>query len=330
MFKVSQSKINTARRCMKAYQYKYIEKLKKKAKARPLQFGTLVHEMVEAHAEGKDPFKKLAEISKINQKLFREEVEMYGEIVQDVTYIMTAYFDYWEGQPKSTLVYLPHNKKKAEHSFEVMIDKDILATGKIDAVAKSRKMNWLVEHKSHKTFPGLDERWRNMQSAVYVRFIEMLGWWDVEGTVWDYIRSKPPTRPQLLKAGTLSTKALDSLPQVVRDVLKANKLKEKDYAELIDSQEANVSTWFQRVYTPTKKPVVDSLFQDFVVSAKQLRDTNFDKPVPRSIGKHCGWCDFEAVCRAELQGSDSEYVKEREYAVRKNEVEETREEAARD
>jgi hypothetical protein len=129
----------------------------------------------------------------------------------------------------------------------------------------------------------------------------------------------------LLKNGTLSTRELDSLPQVVEDTLKQYKLNPKKYGELIDAQRRNMSSYFQRIFTPIKKAVVDNLYQDFISSARQLMDINFKKGVPRSIGKHCDWCEFEPLCRAALQGSDEDFVKEREYVVRKNEdvVEET-------
>jgi hypothetical protein len=327
MFRVSQSKINTGRRCLQAFKYKYHDRLRRKAKARPLQFGSIMHELIEVHVEGKDPFKKLDEIAKQNVRLFREEREAYGEIVADAGYIMRGYLEHWKKDP---LVMLPHDGKKAEIEFEIELTTDIVATGKLDGVAKSRKMNWLVEHKNNKQFPDADHRWRNLQSAVYIRFIEMLGWWSLEGTLWDYIRSKPPTRPELLKSGKLSEKRLDSLPQVVIDTIKKHKLNPRDYKDLIDSQTLNMSTWYQRVYTPTKKAVVDNLVRDFTLSARHLRDTNFDKPVPRSIDKHCTWCEFEPLCRAALQGSDEDYVKEHEYVIRKDEAKETTEEETRD
>lgn len=319
MFKISQSKINVARKCLKAYQYKYIDKLKRRAKARPLQFGSIVHSMLEAHIDGKNPFEILDQIEQDNKRLFREEREMYGDIVNDARHIMQGYIDYWRKDP---IVYLSHGKKKSEHEFEIELTNDISVKGKVDAVARAKKMNWLVEHKTHKVFPNADHRWRNLQSAVYIRFIEMLGWWSIEGTLWDYIRSKPPTRPQMLKSGELSSRELDSLPHVVIDTLKQHKLNPKNYAELIDKVERSQSNWYQRIFTPTKKAVVDSLVRDFTISARQLRDVNFDKPVPRSIGRHCDYCEFEQLCRAALQGSDEDYVREKEYVVKENETEE--------
>jgi hypothetical protein len=287
--------------------------LRRKVKARPLQFGSIMHSMLEANAEGKDPFSVLEKIEFKNKRLFREEREMYGEIIADARYIMQGYLTYWKKDP---LIYLARKDRKSEFEFEVELTNDIVATGKIDGAVKAKKMNWLIEHKNHKSFPNADHRWRNLQTAVYIRFIEMLGWWSLEGTLWDYIRSKPPTRPQLLKSGELSSRELDSLPQVVHDTLIKHKLNPRDYAELIDSQTKRMSTWYERIYTPTKKEVVNALVKDFLITAKQLRDTDFDKPVPRTIGKHCDWCEFEPLCRAVLQGSDEDYVREHEYEAK--------------
>ena len=323
MFKVSQSKINTARRCLKAYDYKYIQRLKKRVKARPLQFGSIVHDMMEAQAGGHDPLKLLDKIAQDNKKLFREEREVYGEIIDDIRYIWQAYNEYYAKEP---LQYLKHGKQRAEHQFAIEIDRDIIATGKIDAAIEAKRMEWLLEHKTHKQFPNQDHRWRNLQSSVYIRFVDMLGWWDLEGTMWNYIRSKAPTRPQLLKSGEMSTRELDSLPQVVIDTLKQHKKNPKKYADLIDAQRRNMSTYFQRIFTPVKKAVVDNLYKDFVSSARQLMDINFRKGVPRSIGRHCDWCEFELLCRAALQGSDEAFVKEREYVIKKNEDQEIVEE----
>ena len=68
--KVSQSKVKMWRQCKFAYHCKHVEKLRKKTKSRPLTFGTLVHEMLEAHANGDDPFDQLNKASVINAKLF--------------------------------------------------------------------------------------------------------------------------------------------------------------------------------------------------------------------------------------------------------------------
>lgn len=311
MIKVSQSKVNTWRKCQYAYQLQYEENLAKKAAPRPLKFGSIVHKMVEAESHGDDAFKVLDKIAADNKQLFLEEREMYGNIVKDLRYIMQAYFRYWHNSP---LMYLPRGKQFAEHPFEIKLDKDILCKGTIDAVVRAKKMNWLAEHKTHKNFPNTDHRWRNLQSSVYIRIMEMMGWWRVEGTLWDYVRSKPPTRPQVLKSGEISSRSIESLPQVIIDTCKEHGVKPPP--ELIDQQTRNMSSWFERIYTPIKKNVVDEVFADFLETARQIVHTR--KPSrgrPKSIGRHCDWCQFEDICRAELQGSDAGFIKEHHYTI---------------
>lgn len=307
---ISQSKINTWRQCQKKFQYQYEENLQQKRKARPLKFGSIVHKLAEADAKGEDPFEVLAEVLKKDEKLFREEREMYGDIEADVGYIMRAYFKYWQREP---LNFLPKNGHYAEIPFEVPITKEITCKGTIDGIVRAKKMNWLAEHKSHKNFPNTDHRWRNLQSAVYIRIIEMLGWWKLDGTLWDYIRSKPPTRPQLLKSGGLSDRAIDTLPEVIIDTAKAAGLKPIAYQKLVDESRLKLNSWFERVYTPVKKQVVDQVFQDFITTAREIADSQGAKDRPREFGKHCDWCSFEMLCRARMQGLDEDFIKEHEY-----------------
>lgn len=311
LFKVSQSKVKAWRHCRRQYQYKHIEKIQRRRRPRPFAFGTLIHKMKERLSQGGSPFEVLRELPAQDVRLFKEEREYYGDIITDCKYVMQAYLDYWKDSP---LIYLKRNSRTAEFPFELKYPKeDILIKGTIDAATSHRKMTWLTEHKNHGKIPNDDERWRSIQSAVYIAVSDLLGWWSFEGTCWDYIRSKPPSRPKLLKSGEISERQLDSLPQVVIDEIKNKKLNPRDYTKLIDQQRQNMSTWFQRVYTPIKKKVINNLWNDFITTSVEMRDTNMDKPQPRTIGRHCSWCEFELLCRASLQGLDEEFVKETQY-----------------
>lgn len=327
LFKISQSKVSKWRQCRQAYHYAHVEKIAPKRKARPLKFGSIVHDMIDADINGKNPFKKLQEVGKTNKKLFEAEREMYGEIIKDVSYIMTEYFEYWDARPE-TIDYVSVNKFKCEIPFEVEIDKgNILAKGRIDAVGKAKKLKWLVEHKSHKTFPKPENRWRNLQSVFYIRVVDMMGWGQLDGTCWDYIRSKPPTRPTILKSGDLSRAALDSLPSVVKDVLRANKLKADDYEDVLKQQRENRANWFQRVFTPVSKDIIEPVMQDLIDTSREMADLH-GKSRTKTFGRHCEWCSYAKLCAAELQGHDVDFVKEKEYEF--NEYEAEKEELVED
>lgn len=310
--KVSQSKAKVWRKCHRAYRFKYIEKLKKKVKSRPLVFGTLIHQMIEADANGDDPFEVLENINLEDQKLFRAEKEMYGELIEDVRCIMEDYFDHWEGHTKA-LQYLRKNKRSAEHEFEIDLGDDIIFTGKIDAAAKSRGMKWLVEHKSFNRVPNEDDRWKSVQSSVYMKASEIMGWWTgIEGMLWDYVHSKPPAIPNLLQSGKVSEAKLNSLPSRVEAFLVTQGAKPKDYPKLMSQVKENRDRYFFRVYTPLNSRVVEDTWQDFLTTAAEIRDFGHIRK-DRNPDRHCSWCDFEKLCRAEVLGLDMDFIKEREY-----------------
>lgn len=311
LFKVSQSKVRQWRECRRKFFYAHVMNIQRKRLPRPLAFGSISHKMKEQLAQGEDPFTVLEEIPRQDLEAYEDEPERYGDIINDLRFIYEAYIDYWRDRQ---LVYLKHDGKIAEFPFQIELPKTgILVKGTIDAVTKYRKMNWLTEHKNHKSIPNDDDRWRSLQSVVYIRILQMLGWWkDIEGTCWDYIRSRPPARPQLLKDRSISQRKIDTLPNVVRVVLRDYK-KVPGYKQLIDAATLNMPTWFQRIYTPIKTKVLDQVWRDFITTAKEMRDADIIKPPVRTIGRHCSWCQFEAICRASLTGGDEDFIIEHEY-----------------
>lgn len=322
LFRTSHAKVKVWRKCRQAAWYRYIEKLKKRTVARPLQFGRMVHEMIEADANGLDPMKHLAKISKRDDKMFRSQREEYGDLVNDVRIIMSEYFDYWEDHPDKNkrVRYIEVKGKSSEFTFEVEVAKNILAICKVDNFAETpNKLRWLTEHKSGKAMLSEDHRWRNLQSAVYIKVNDMAGLKPLDGTLWDFIRSKPPSAPQFLKTGELSARGLDTLPTKVFEALKEAKKKpgDKKYQLLIKLAERNRSTYFQRVFNPVKKDMVEFLFKSFVNTSQEMAEQLEDpKAISMNIDRHCDWCDFESLCRARLQGLDYDFVKKREFEVR--------------
>lgn len=289
-------------------------------------FGRLVHRMIEAHAQEEDPFAVLKDIGIENEKLFTAEKEMYGEIVEDLRIIMTDYFDFWK---TDSLRLIPAKSEDgeyrfAEHEFAIdmgeltkRVGKGLIAfKGQVDGLGKTANgLRWLVEHKTHeKAPPSEDHRWRNLQSVVYFKAIRYLGWLkNPDGVAWNYIKTHPPSEPQLLKDGSrLSVKEITTLPSVVLNVLKRHGLSEESHALLMERAEASRREYFQRVYTPINHTVVDNIFSGFVDSAIEMQE-NHGRKKDMNLGRHCEWCEYEPICRAELTGSDVDWVKEKEF-----------------
>ena len=315
---INQSRVKAWRECHQRHYYRYVLKQVRKKMKRPLVFGKAVHEIIEAHANGMDPMVKIEEIASKNRKMFAREIEVFGDIVGDLRYIMTEYFDYWHSH-ENKLKYTAINGKNSELTFEIEIESGLLWKGTIDAAGKYRvKLNALVEHKTMKKEWSEDERWRNMQSATYRRAMKMMGWPVPDGILWDYILSKPPTRPKLTSTGKLSTREIVTLPSVVDDFRREKGYKKAELAELYAAAEKNLDRYFTRVFTPANDAVEERIFADFMETAYEIAEFG-DRKQAKNIGKHCGWCDYEPLCRTELTGGDVDYMLKREYQLETDE-----------
>jgi len=320
-YRVSQSKVNTYRRCRRAYHYRYVEELRRKRKSRPLQFGTMVHKALEFHFNGDDALTYFDLLREDEEaiSLFRREHAEYGDILTDTEDIITDYLGYWD---YDDIRPIRKAGRGAEHSFEIELMPDIIWNGKMDAIGKTpNRLRWLIEHKTYSRRPSDDDRWRNLQSVTYFRANDILGWPPFDGCMWDYIKSKPPAAPGILKDGTLSSKKIDTLPSTVQRVIDNHEGELGRVEALMSMAEKNRSQYFQRIYTPVNKQVVDRVFDDFEKTIIEMAE-NHGKHASMTIDRHCSWCDYEPLCRAKMQGLDYDYIKEREYTHGSNKEEE--------
>jgi len=311
---VSQSKVKTWRRCRRAYHNKFVLGLQKKLRKRPFMFGGIVHEICEADLEREDWQEVLEKIELDNKKLFKREIEMYGEIISDIRFIMTDYFDYWDGHPNAFKP-IKHNGRRSEHEFRIELEDGLWFTGKIDTVGRAKGMRWVVEHKTFSRMPSEDDRWKSVQAAVYFRALEEIGFDTIDGVLWDYISSKPPSVPgELTSTGKLSQKKIDSVPSKVAWWLKENGYKRKDYAKLIEDTEANRSNRFIRLFSPVKPQVVQMIWDDFCDTAREIADQH-GKKKDMNIERHCSWCDYRELCKAEMTGADVDWLINRDFQI---------------
>src|SRR5688500_3321610 len=298
---VGQSKVNTWRRCKQEYQYKYVENLQRKSTKRPFFFGKIVHRMIEERAEKRDPMAILDDVVKsiAKMKVFDTEKQEMLETVEDARLIMSDYFDYW---PAGEFKLIPQDDENGEtryteHEFALNIGDGIVFKGQIDGIVKTpNKLRWVMENKSFTHLPSEDHRWRNLQTVVYARAIEMLGWVKrVDGVMLNYIKSKPPTVPHQNKDGRLSKAHIVTLPRVWQSRIQELGLNPDDYSEQLAIAVSSRDEYFQHIYTPINRTVADNIWTGFVASAVEMRD-NHGRRDEMNLGRHCEWCDYESVC----------------------------------
>jgi hypothetical protein len=253
-----------------------------------------------------------------------EEREIYGDLVEDMKRIYEGYERFYADE-----------KLKVQASEEFVatdIANDIRFIGYIDKrVIDSQGRLWIMDHKTSRSIPGPDARYSDIQLLFYVWAWNREHKHDkVSGVIWDYVRTKPPTIPEVLKSGELSVaKNITTDHYTYFKAIKDNKLDPDNYEEILSRLKAQESPFFLRVRLPNPPPgMVDQVVEDFRNTAIEL--THLSKiSTARNLGRDCSTCEYFSVCHAELRGQDADYIRKAEYIVkepRENGEEETEEE----
>lgn len=320
-FKTSHSKTKLARRCLKAYHYKYVMKLRKRVKSRPLIVGSLVHECLESYFRNGNYMPVIKEWrEKEYNKMFKEEKALHADIIPLVKTLVRGYINRWDSYGLE-MVWV-------EKEFEVEIQPHhsedeqtgIILVGKIDGRARDRRnMEWLVEHKTCKKMPGEEMRIFDTQVLLYGGVLPHIGEKPVTGVIWDYVRTKLPAKPEVLAKGGLSTrKNIDTLPEVYLREIRKHGYNPKAYRDIIEHLEAKLDNFYRQVKLPLPKTMAQGILYDFLITNNRLiqlhqeLDDGYDN-FERNLSRDCSWCDYAPLCHAELRGDDVSYLIKHDY-----------------
>lgn len=316
-FEVSHSKIKLARRCLKAYEYRYLRKLQKRVKSRPLIVGTLVHSCLEMYFRDGHYLPAITEWKKGEfTKMFKEEQALHSDIIPLAKQLIRGYIKNWE-RTGLTMVWV-------EKDFRVEIAPGIFLVGKIDGKARENKrITWLVEHKTCKNMPGEEVRIFDTQVLLYNAALHLIGEEPTNGVIWDYLRTKLPTRPKLLAKGdALSVaKNIDTTREVYEREIRRHGLNPSGYADILAELDAKRDQFYRQVRLPMNKGMGQQILDEVVMTARLMQslESMYHSGVgcmTRNLTRDCSWCDFSALCHAELRGEDTSYLMKHDYIVR--------------
>jgi len=313
---VSNSKLNTWRQCRRKYYYSYVQKLKRRAKAVPLTRGSIIHNMLEVHISGGDPWERYKkDKEEIESKLMKGERPLYADMFKDIEFIMKGYFKFYKDDEliyrsyKSTDIKGVTKKRYSEHYFEIEIAKGIDLNGYIDTVAKRiiDRLLWLIDHKTAKTIPDINLKITDLQGSIYAWVMPRIGMPKPDGVMWNYLRTEGITLPTLNKNGALSKrKDMSCTWDIYRKEVKKHGLKTSDYLDMKDTLKGKETEFYVRQYIPLNDNIIDSLIGDAITTAKEIRKIA-GKDKTRNIGLHCQWCDYKELCKIHLIGMDDSY-----------------------
>ena len=321
---VSWSEIKAFRTCMHRHHLRYRERLTPKHKPPGLLRGSVLHEMLDAFSQhkriknhkGPDPWDILEKYEEKYRSLFSEERERYGDFINDCTQLFTNYLKYYRKDP---LIY-----EESETFIATDIAENLRFIGYIDKVAlDSHDRRWLVDHKFVKTIPNAEDQFSELQLLMYV-------WaWNrfnpgrpIAGIIWDYVRTKLPVKPEVLKNGGLSQrKNMDTTRATYLKEIKAQKLPIENYTEMLDQLEGKEDKFYTRVQLPRPSDtMISHIVSDFRASALMIQ--KLKGIAPRNMNSfNCKGCEYRPLCEAEIRGLDVAFIRKSKFVNRDDEKE---------
>lgn len=311
--KISQSRIKLWRRCRYAHHLRYNLNIDKKKASLPLVRGKIIHEMIEARINDQSWKPILLKHTKEYNKMFSEEKAEFGDLPTELLRMMKGYERKYQND---TLEYLEKDGKRAEFLFEIEIAHNIVFEGLIDTVPMDENGRvWVMEHKTHKAIPSESARFTDLQTTFYCWVLPQIGFPKPTGVLWDYIRTKTPTIPEMLKKGGLSKKQIDTNFETYFHAILKNGLNPYDYIDMLVKLKSRPDGFYRRIFFPAPVTIMKPLVDDLIETAKEIQVLGeFSKS--RNITKDCSWCSYYSLCQAELRGLDSEFILKTEFKAR--------------
>lgn len=332
----SYSRVKTWRDCHQKHYYRYVERLEKIVPTLALKRGEIYHAMLEAYLKGDSWEKVLDGYSKEYDKLSEEEKKILGDLPHTLEKIMRGYIKLYGNdglkypvveEEFNCAIFMPSDLE-AINKFLTSLGQDTLTdirfVGKIDAIAQNDK-TWIVEHKTVSKIPDESMRLYDFQTVLYTYAIETDSKFEnfkPDGILWDYIRTKIPTVPEVLKKGGLSkAKNIDTDYDTYYEAIISHDENPVDYADILNKLKEKGNTFYRRNYVLLASANMRRvLLDDFRRTILEII-INGDTDKIKNLDRFCNTCPYEEICQAELSGLDVDFIKSKNYKkVEKEEI----------
>lgn len=327
---LSVSKIKSWKACRRKYYYKSILNIRPKVTLKPFYLGSVIHEGVEAYLETL-PIQNVIDkyINEFNQ-MDESTQEFYGfDFPELITGILKGYEEYWGPKDEKLIVHAVELDFGYDNPVEVA--KNLFIRGRVDAIVENEKGLWIMEHKTCKSMPADAYRFTDLQTSLYQEALEKLGWKDIRGSLYDYIRKKVPSVPETLMRGGLSKKKnIDTTYEVYLRTIKEHKLNPDDYKDILLNLKAKGNQFFKRAQIVKPQVLRKSFLEDAQSVSEEIaqvrEDGNKESKFYRNLGLQCNNCEYRALCEAELMDYDVDFLIKNSF-IQKNDEESTEEES---
>ena len=301
---ISFSKMQDWSYCQRKAYYRYHRGLQKKTRPKPLERGALAHDAFEAMYRGEDWKAVLLKYKReVYDKMLREEQDYYGNLPQEIYNVIKRYLLHYGNEPLYVEKY--KGKPMVEVEFVVRIpNTNVVLKGRIDLVIRDSYGLWVMDHKFSDSEPSLNYQMVDAQVTLYYWVLSLFPEFkDLQGIIFNGVRTKVPSKPELTQKKELSQKNIDTDEYTVVRELKKLGLDPADHFDYIQKVTRG-RVWFHR--QPLRRPeaMVNNALREVQRAARQMA-SSIKAPI-RNMSKICEKnCEFYDLCWAELQGLDT-------------------------
>jgi len=309
---ISYSQMKTWKRCRQKWHYRYVEGLRPIERIPKIDLGEYGHALLQAYYKGEDLEQASQEYWQHKTKdMFFEQVEEFKETREMAEKLVQRYIDRYE-QEDNFAIYgveekvdanIPTPKGTRSHKrFNAVLD--LIVEDDMGRI-------WLVDHK----FTGRDlESYEEMlvldeQANGYLWALCSLLGGPVNGIMFNLIRTKLPTKPRLLKNGTLSKdKSIDTDVQTYLETIKEHNLNPDDYQDILEVVKERERPFFKRHRVERTPEEIKEIGKELYLSAQDIRQARGH--IFRNATHDCSWdCEFKELCIMEKKRLDTETYK---------------------
>ncbi len=218
---------------------------------------------------------------------------------------------------------VPLYSKKGRKSSKVFLE------GRMDGVVKLRSDGsvWIWETKTTRSIDELKRSLPNdMQAGAYIYAAQQL--FDVQpsGVLYNMLRKKAPTIPEVLKDGTLTKRSnIDTTAEAYLQAIRQQhpewrgELIRQEYGGILQTLLDKGNTFFARYPVLRTRNEIEELVGHLHTIALEMTDPGISL-YPNPSWTNCNFCPFRAPCLTWNAGGDYEFLLQHEYALRKRAV----------
>ena len=287
----SHSALKTAQRCLKQWSYKYVERLEPKERPRYLERGSDLHEL-------------LAE-------LYEPGTGAFEDATAENLEVMERYARKWEEEDKDWEVL------HVEEEMEMKLGGYTLVFIP-DLIVRIHGEVWIVDHKTVANIPDESDPYNmsDFQHLLYLVGVRQT-YPEAKGFIFNYIRTKAPTSPTLIKDGSrfAALRQIDTDYDSLRYAAqKHGMLNVPEVQDKLTILKLTPDRYFQRHYILANEIAMLNAYEDthdalFVLEAAEIMGE-----FPRHVlggyagSAACAKCPYQSLCFGDMVGLNREQV----------------------